>query len=154
MAIAGGVAVGVAVSALLPRRAGRKVANRAMNIAELAATSSMMLGRSAVDKAEDFGEGTRRKAGLLAGRAERLGEAAADRAERAGAAALGTASVLASSARHRAERLGDAAAHRASKFTHAALDQSTKLIGYPKPAPTFAERIIEKAGEIRGRIRS
>jgi ElaB/YqjD/DUF883 family membrane-anchored ribosome-binding protein len=154
LTIAGGIAVGAAVGALLPRRAGQRMANRAFELAEMAAATSMMFGREAADKAEEIGEGAKRKAGSLAHTAERLGDRAAHRVERAGSAALGTAGALAYSARNRAERLGDAAVDRASRVSQAALDTSTRLIGYPKPPLSLTDRILVKAGEIKGRIRS
>lgn len=154
LAIAGGIAIGATIGALLPRKAGRRLANRAMEMAEIAATTSMLAGREAVDTIEDLGETASRKAGVLAHSAERLGDRAANRVERAGTAAIGTAGVLASSARHRAERLGERAYDRASRASHAALDTSTRLIGYPKPPLSLTDRILLRAGEIKGRIRS
>lgn len=154
LTIAGGVAVGAAVGALLPRRAGKRLANRAFELAELAATTSMMFGREAIDKVEDFGEGAKHSAGVLAHSAERLGERAAHGVERAGAAAMGTAGALAYSARNRAERFGDAAMARANRVSNAALEKSTQLIGYPKPPLSIVDRLMAKAAEIKHRIRS
>ncbi|MDE8653629.1 hypothetical protein [Novosphingobium album (ex Liu et al. 2023)] len=131
LTIAGGLAVGAAAAALLNRRGTRKLAVRAFELAELAGTAALMLGRESWDKAETAGSGARRQAGIIAGQAEKLGEAAA----------------------HRAERLGASAWEKAGALGHAAREQSSRWIGYPRPAPSLGRRIAEKAVEFATRGR-
>lgn len=164
MTVAGGVALGFAISTLVPRSFGRKLAKRAYRAAEAGAAAALSLGEETIDKVEDGGAFARRKAGVLADRAERLGEKAAARAEKLGVAALGTASAWGHTAAERAEHLGHAAAeraedlggrasHRLSQFGDKALVQSSKLIGYPKPPASVADRIMAKAHGLKARVR-
>lgn len=89
MVIAGGVALGLIAGALLSRGGGRKLARHALTLAEVAGTASMALGRQAMERAEDAGNGLRRqgeviveKAGKLAGPAEEAVDSASDAAQR------------------------------------------------------------------------
>lgn len=91
LTVAGGVAVGVLVSALLPKGAARRAAGRAVTLAELAGAATAAFGRDAWDKAEDVGGELRERTAALgsaaAERAGRVREAAADRIAPAGDAA-------------------------------------------------------------------
>lgn len=175
LTVVGGVAVGVAISALIPRRASRKVSNRAFRWAEAGASAALALGHDAYDKAEDGGVYARRKASLFASRAEkvsekalaraeRLSERAVAKAERLGVAALGTANVWGHAAAERAERLGHVAADRAeslggrasdrlSQFGDKALVQSSKLFGYPKARSGLRYRIRDLLHGLSARSR-
>lgn len=164
LTIAGGVAVGLVISALIPRSFSRKIAKRAYGLAEAGASAALALGHDAVDAAEDGGKIARKKAALLAEHAERLSEKAASKAERLGVAALGTASALGHAAAERAERLGHTAADRAeslggrasdrlSQIGDKALVQSTKLFGHPKPPAGLTDRLLDKAHGLKARAR-
>ena len=87
VAVAGAVAIGAVVSALLPRRAGRKLAGRAAQIIEIASVAGMAFGRDAMERAESAGTSLRRQSESLADRAGTLGSTAADRVSRIGGAA-------------------------------------------------------------------
>jgi hypothetical protein len=164
LTVAGGVAAGLVISALIPRSFSRKLAKRAMGLAEAGASAALAMGHDAVDAAEDGSKIARQKAIVLAHQAERLGEKAASKAERLGVAALGTASALGHAAAERAEWLGHTAADRAESLSGRASDrlsqlgdkalvQSTKLFGHPKPPASVADRILDKAHGLRARVR-
>ncbi|MBB4857127.1 ribosomal protein S20 [Novosphingobium chloroacetimidivorans] len=164
LTVVGGVAVGLAISALIPRSFSRRFAKRAYRYAEAGAAAALSFGQDAVDKAEDGGVVARKKAALLASRAEKLGEHAVARAEKLGVAALGTATSLGHAAAERAERLGHLAAVRAedlggrgsdrlSQLGDKALVQSSKLFGVPKRSSSLADRILDKAHGVRARLR-
>jgi len=161
LTVAGGVAVGLAISALIPRSFSRKLSKRAFALAEAGATAVFAYGQEALDKSEDAGVIARKKAGVLAGQAERLGERAVEKAEKISAAALSTAGVFGHAAAERAERLsavaadkakelGEKATDRLSRLGDAALAQSNKLFSYTEPA---ADRLVDKAAKLRSRIR-
>lgn len=175
LTVAAGVAVGFAISALIPRSFSRKYAKRAFRLAETGAAAALSFGEDALDKAEDGGIVARKKAKILASQAEKLGSKAAARAEklsgkavaqaeRLGVAALGTAGAWGHVAADRADKLGHAAAlqaeilgerasDRLSYLGDKALSTSTKLLGYPKPPASFTDRLIGKAYEVRARLR-
>lgn len=164
LTVAGGLAAGLAISALIPRSYSRKLAKRALGFAEAGATAALAFGQDALDKAEDGSVIARKKAGLFASRAEKLSEQAIDRAERLGVAALGSASVWGHAAADRAERLGHAAAERAEvlggrasdrlgKLSDRALARSQKLIAQAPSASSVGDRILDKAQGIKARLR-
>lgn len=165
LTVAGGVAVGLAISALIPRSFSRKLAKRAYRLAEAGVSAATAFGHDAVDKAEDGGAIARRKASALAEQAERLSEKAVAKAERLGVAALGTAGALGHAAADRAERFGHIAADRAESLTgraserlsqlgDKALVHSGKLLGHPRPPATVAERLLDKAHGVKARLHS
>ncbi len=84
--IAGGIATGLLVGALIPRRTIRNVSRRAVELAELAGAAGLTLGEQARRKAEAAGADLRERGAAVAERAaeriETYGEAAAERAER------------------------------------------------------------------------
>ena len=156
---AGALAVGVALSAFLPRRVSRKASRHAMRLAEAGASAAALWGKTALDKAEDGGVIARQRGKVVANQAERLSELAANNAERLGALALTKATALGHDAivraerlGVRAERLGDHAASGVARLGDAALKQSSRLIGYPKR--TFADRVIDKAKQLRSLVRA
>ena len=164
LTVAGGLAAGLVISALIPRSYSRRLAKRALGFAEAGATAALALGHEAVDKAESGSIIARKKAGIFASRAEKLSEKALDKAERLGVAALGSASVWGHAAADRAERLGHAAAERAETFGGRASDRlsqlgdkalakSNKLIAQAPSASTLGDRIVDKAHDIKARIR-
>jgi hypothetical protein len=151
LTVAGGVAVGLAISALIPRSFSRKLSKRAFALAEAGATAVFAYGQEALDKSEDAGVIAKKKAGILAGQAERLGERAVEKAEKISAAALSTAGErLSAVAADKAEELGEKATDRLSRLGDAALAQSNKLFSYTEPA---ADRLADKAAKLRSRIR-
>lgn len=86
--VAGGLALGLVAGAMLaPRGTGRKLARRALSLAEVAGTASLALGRQARDRAEDAGESLRRQGEAIAAKAGKLAEPAEEAADNAGDAA-------------------------------------------------------------------
>lgn len=138
--VAGGIAIGVAVSALLPRRVSRKIASRSLDLAEAAGAASVVLGRKAGDKAHDLGVDARKQASKFAGKAEKAGDLAVLNLEKYGLAAVATASALGRATARRASRLGDAAADTANRLGDAAAARST--------------RVVHLAEDLKKRIRS
>ncbi|MGF7152805.1 hypothetical protein [Novosphingobium gossypii] len=128
LTIAGGVAIGVAVSALLPRRFSRRVVARTLDFAEAAGTASVVLGRRAGDKAHDVGIDARKQASRLADRAEKASDLAVLNLEKYGLAAVATVSALGRATARRASRLGDAAADTANRIGDAASVRSNKVL--------------------------
>lgn len=120
--VAGGIAVGAAVSALLPRGATRKWFGRAVDLAEAAGASSLLFGREAEGKVEELSSEAYKKASRLARKAEKTGGAAAESLERYGLAALTAASTIgkatARATARKAEALGDAAAEQSGRALH------------------------------------
>ena len=107
--VAGGIAIGVAISALLPRKSGRKLLGRAVNLAEAAGAASVMFGRETSEKAQGLGREAKNKAGELASRAGEAGDATAARLEKIGLAAMAAATALGKATTKRAEKIGHAA---------------------------------------------
>ncbi len=164
LTVAGGLAVGLVISALIPKSFGRKLRRRAYDLADAGAAAAVAFGHDAADAAEDGGRIARKKAKLLANSAERLGEKAAVKAERLGVAALGTASAFGHAAAERAERFGSSAADHAESLSGRASDrlsqlgdkalvQSSKLFGHPKPAEGLVDRVLDKAHGLKARAR-
>lgn len=120
LVVAGGLAVGVAVSALLPRGATRRWLGRAVNLAEAAGATSLLLGREAGDKAQVLGKSARIKASLLGTKAEKAGGVAADGLEKYGLAALAAAGSLGRATARKAGELGEAAAEQSGRALHMA----------------------------------
>lgn len=128
LTVAGSVAVGVAVSALLPRRVSRRIVARTLDLAEAAGAASVVLGRKAGDKAHDIGIDARKQASKFADRAEKTSDLAILNLEKYGLAAVGVASALGRATARRASRLGDAAADTANRLGDAAAVRSTKVL--------------------------
>lgn len=116
LTVAGGVVAGVAVSALLPRKTGRRLLGRAVHLAEAAGTASMVLGRGASEKAHDLGANAKRKASVMTSQVEDAGEATAARLEKFGLAAIAAASALGRATAKRAEMIGETAADKGHKI--------------------------------------
>lgn len=79
LVVAGGIALGAVAAALLPRGTGRRLAKRAISLAEVAGTAGALFGSRVRDKAEETGASLREQGGLVAGRLEKLGETASER---------------------------------------------------------------------------
>lgn len=116
VAVAGAVAIGAVVSALLPRRAGRKLAGRAAQIIEIASVAGLALGRDAVERAESAGSSLRRQGESLADRAGTLGSSAADRVGRIGGAAADRIEQLVAPAGRAAASVGSEISDRAAEL--------------------------------------
>lgn len=127
LTIAGGIAAGLLISAVIPRRANRSLSKRAMRIAEAGAAAALSFGQETFDKAEDGGILARKKAKVFAHQAEKFGERASARAERLGALAAERAERLSANAVTKAERLGVAALGTASAFGHIAAERADRL---------------------------
>jgi hypothetical protein len=129
--VAGAVAAGVAVSALLPgkpgHKTGRKLLGKALSAAESAGAATLMFGRDAGEKMQTLGAGTRKQATALAEKAEHAGHDTASRLEKYGLAALAAAGAFRRAAAKRAGELGDAASETATHIGDAASEQTHKV---------------------------
>lgn len=79
LVVAGGIAAGAVVAALLPRGTSRKLALRAASLAEAASAAGVLIGSKARDTAEATGAGLREHGGAIADRLEHLGDTASER---------------------------------------------------------------------------
>ncbi|WP_067732754.1 hypothetical protein [Novosphingobium naphthalenivorans] len=128
LTVAGALAAGAAVSALLPRKTGRKTLGKALSLAEAAGAASVMFGREAGEKAHSLGSGARGQVSLLGSKAGKAGHEAADKLEKYGLAALAAASALGRATARRAGELGETAAEKAAekaaRIGHSASERS------------------------------
>ncbi|MCB2078865.1 MAG: hypothetical protein KDE55_14355 [Novosphingobium sp.] len=76
MVIAGGLAIGAIAASLLPKGTGRKIAKRAVDLAETATTAGLLFGQQMLETAESASEEIRGRSHGLAERAESIGEEA------------------------------------------------------------------------------
>lgn len=127
LTVAGGIAAGIVVSALLPRKASRKLVGKAVNFAEAAGAATAMFGRETGEKAHALGQDARHKADELASRAARTGDAAAARVEKYGLAAMAAAGALARAATRRAEKLGDTATDKGHRIADMASELKQRI---------------------------
>lgn len=129
--VAGGIALGVAVSALIPRKGSRRLLGKAVELAEAAGAASLLFGRQAADKAHDAGDGAMKQASLFAGKAGKASDFAVANLEKYGLAAVAAASALGRATARRAGTLGgtlgDAAADGSAKVLHKAGDIAGRL---------------------------
>ena len=125
--VAGAVAAGVAVSAMLPRKTSRRFLGKALHLAEATGAAGMIFGREAKDAGKQLGRNARRQASWLGHRAESAGGATAAQLEKFGVAALAAASALGRSTTERAGKLGDAAEDTASRIGDVAAARSRKI---------------------------
>lgn len=84
LVLAGGLAAGLLAGALLPRRAGGKLAGRALSVAAMAGELGLALSRQARDRAGDVAQDGRERLGDLGTHAAASGRRAAHRASAAG----------------------------------------------------------------------
>ena len=94
LTIAGGLAVGALVAALVPRKNRAFIAKRSSMLAEAVSAASIALAQQALEKAHEASSDVRRQADMLAERAGDLGHATVDRMERIGETAMGKAHGL------------------------------------------------------------
>jgi len=127
LTIAGGIAAGVVISALLPRRANKSLSKRALRIAEAGAAAALSFGQDTLDKAEDGGVLARKKAKVLTRQAEKFGGHVSARAEKFGSLAASRAEKLGTRAVSKAERFGVAALGTASAWGHVAAERADQL---------------------------
>lgn len=124
--VAGGVAAGLLVTALLPRRWTKGAVTRSVELAEAAGGAAMLFSRSAARRAQALGHDAGHEAVRAAHRAEKVSEAAVERLEKFGLAALSAASTLSRRTADRAEEFSESAQRR---FKHDAdeLPRSDKI---------------------------
>jgi len=127
LTIAGGIAAGVLISALLPRRANKSLSKRALRIAEAGAAAALSFGQDTLDKAEDGGVLARKKAKVLSRQAEKFGGHVSARAEKFGSLAASRAEKLGTRAVSKAERFGVAALGTAGAWGHVAAERADQL---------------------------
>lgn len=142
--VAGGIAVGAAISALLPRRTSRKFLAKAADLAEAAGAAGVVFGKQAGDKAHDASVGARKQASILADKAEKVGDLAVLNFEKYGLAAVTAASALGHATAKKASRLGDVAADTAHRLGDAAAERSVKVVN----------RAEDLAQDLRSRAKS
>jgi ElaB/YqjD/DUF883 family membrane-anchored ribosome-binding protein len=88
LVIAGGLAIGVAIAALLPRRSTGRLSRSARHLAEVAGAAGLALGREVLEKGGqaretglDLGRQAKDRAGVAGSQLRRQGEVVLDRAE-------------------------------------------------------------------------
>lgn len=87
LVVAGGIALGAVAAAFLPRGTARRLARRAVSLAEVAGTAGALLGTRVRETAEATGAGLREQGGAVAEKLERLSESASGRIGKIGEAA-------------------------------------------------------------------
>jgi hypothetical protein len=133
LAIAGGVAVGILVALLLPRRS-RKPSKRAAALAEAVSATAVTLGRRALKRSESAGVDLRRGS-----------ERAVHRSEELGTAVVGQLGAFLHGLLDRAEDLGETASEHAGKVGKIAAKQASKASEAVEDAAVVAGRRIGKA---------
>lgn len=112
--VAGGVAIGAVVAALLPRGTSRRLALRAASLAEAASAAGVLIGGKARDTAEATGAGLREHGGVIADRLEHLGDSASERLGKFGDSASARIEKLIDPVEHAASGLAKRASAKAS----------------------------------------
>ena len=115
LVVAGGVAAGLLVGALIPRRTGKAIVKRSSKLADLIGAAAVSLGEDAAHRASSAGTQLRKGSHVVA-----------DKAEDWTAIALHGASVFAQSAAQNLSKLSEAAAERAEALGEVAADQVGK----------------------------
>jgi hypothetical protein len=144
LTIAGGLAAGLLISTLIPRRANRGLTKRALRFAEAGAAAALSFGQDTLDKAEDGGVVARKKAKILGKQAEKFGGRAAAQAEKLATLAAERAETLSGRAAAKAERLGVAALGTAGVWGHAAAERADK---FGHAAAVHAESLGSRASD-------
>ena len=172
--VAGGIAAGLLVSALIPKRANRGLTKRALRLAETGAAAALSFSQSTLGKAEDGGIYAQKKAKVLAHQAEKfasvaakkagtIGENAASKAERLSSIALEKAGAWGQAASERAdkigilaaskaEQLGSKASERLSDLSETALARSQKALAVVE-RQSIPNRLMAKLRELLARVR-
>ncbi len=123
--VAGAIAAGAALSALVPRKTSRRILGKAVRLAEAAGAVGIL--DSAGDKAGGLGRKARKQAALWTDKAEEAGEATARQLEKYGLAALAAASALGKATAARTGRAGGAASEAADRLGEATSDQGRRV---------------------------
>lgn len=113
--VAGAIVAGVAVSALVPRKASRRVLGKALGLAEAAGAATAVFGASAGETAKHAGRRARKQAPELGDRADKAGHVTAAMLEKYGQAALAAASALGRATAARAHQIGDVTTEQSRK---------------------------------------
>ncbi len=92
--IAGGLAVGAAAAALIPRKNREKVTRAASHWKEAAGAAAVALIQQALEKAEETGDIVKRQAGNVGAHLETIGEKTSAKAGQAGERIVETASQI------------------------------------------------------------
>lgn len=129
LTVAGGIAAGALVTALLPRRMTRGVASKAVGLAEVAGTSTMLFGKRMGNKAHDLGEDMLDSAHSFGDKAEKASDAALSRLQKIGTAALAAVAAAGHTAVRKASHLGDAASDGSHKVADFAAEMKKKVAG-------------------------
>lgn len=127
LTVAGAVGAGLAVSALLPRKSGRRIFGKALDLAEAAGAATMIFGREASEKAQNVSRDARKQASLLGHRAERAGHDTALQLEKYGLAALAAAGALGRASAARAGKLSEATVETTGKVGEIATERSRRM---------------------------
>jgi hypothetical protein len=140
--LAGGLAAGLALGALLPRKPVRKAARGTAHLAEFFGAAGLALGRQAIGLAASTGSVLRSRSETAAERAEEFGENAAEQLGRLGETVA-----------ERAEDLGEGAIEQLSRLGDAAREQVRRVIGPADGAATrLGNHIAEKAAEVKAKL--
>lgn len=123
LTVAGAIAVGAAVSALVPRRTGRRLMGKALALAETAGVSGALASLGTGEKVGVI----RHVTATLSDRTEEAGQAAARHLEKFGLAALAAAAGLGKATSDRAGKMGDAVQEGSHKVWTIANDMTTRL---------------------------
>ncbi|HUD27384.1 MAG TPA: hypothetical protein VMQ93_00835 [Novosphingobium sp.] len=149
--VAGGIAIGVAVSALIPRKASRKLIGKAVDLAEVAGAAGVVFGKQAGERAHAVSVGARKQASVFAHKAEHAGGVAAVNLEKYGLAAVAAASALGRATAKRASRFSDVAADAAHRISEAAADRAHQL---GDAAADRSTKVVHLADDLRKRAKS
>lgn len=123
LTVAGAIVAGVAVSALVPRKAGRRFLGKALHLAEATGAAGALAGLGNGKKAHAI----KHVAATLGNRTEEAGQATARQLEKFGLAALAAAGALGKATSDRAGKMGDAVQESSSKVWTIANDLTARL---------------------------
>ncbi len=84
MTIAGGIAIGIAAAALIPKSNRQKVVGKASKWSGIVSTAALAMAREALERADSAREDLRRQADSIGGNVTALSGRAADRATQTG----------------------------------------------------------------------
>lgn len=151
LTVAGGVAIGVAVSALIPRRKSRGFLNKAVHLVETAGAATAVLGKRVGERAHDVGTDARKQVSIFTRQAEKAGDAAIHNLEKYGLAALASAGTLGKATAKRTSRFADMAADAAQRISEEAAVRAHRL---GETAHEGSNKVIHLASDLQKRVRS
>lgn len=151
LTVAGGIAIGVAVSAFIPRRKSRRFVNKAVDLVEAAGAATAVFGKRAGEKAHDVGADARKQVSIFTRQAEKAGDAAIHNLEKYGLAALASAGTLGKATAKRTSRFADVAADAAQRISEEAAIRAHRL---SETAHEGSNKVIHLAGDLKKRARS